>query len=60
MSQLVFIENVAMDTFIADKFIWETLNTLTQNIQDERNPTTRLRLRKERLTEFFEYMATQY
>jgi hypothetical protein len=60
MSQLVFLENMLMDTFISDKSVWDQLNALTQSIQDERNPTTRLRLRKQRVVEFFDYTGTQY
>lgn len=60
ISQLVFLENMLMDTFIADNGVWDALKSLTRDIQDERNPTRRLRLRKQRVISFFEHIALQY
>lgn len=60
MGQFSFIENVLMDTFIADKDVWNRLSGLSQTIKEERNTIQKLKLRIERTKVFFDYMNTLY
>ena len=56
----MFIENIMMDTFIADGPTWQNLQGLTHQIHNQRDEVARLRIRQERSTAFFEYMKAQY
>lgn len=60
LSDFTFIENVLMDTFISDKEIWNQLKDHSQQILDERNVVSKIKLRVERCKIFYNYMLTQY
>jgi hypothetical protein len=60
LSDFTFIENILMDTFIADKIIWGDLKSISQKILDERDVVSRLKLRADRCEKFYIYMLTQY
>ena len=60
LSDFTFIENILMDTFIADKDVWERLKSLSHQISDERNVVSRIKLRAERCEVFFSHMIGQY
>ncbi|PCI62154.1 MAG: hypothetical protein COB35_04235 [Gammaproteobacteria bacterium] len=60
LSDFTFIENILMDTFIADKTIWGDLKSISQQILDERDVVLRLKLRADRCEKFYIYMLTQY
>jgi hypothetical protein len=60
VGNLMFIENVLIDTFIADTDMWEHLKELTDRIYSERDVLRKLRIRKERATVFFSYMKASY
>lgn len=60
LSDFTFIENILMDTFIADKEVWEELKSLSHQITDDRNVVSRIKLRATRCEKFYEYMITQY
>jgi len=49
-----------MDTFITSKEVWCELKSLSQQIQDERNVVSRIKLRAARCEKFYAYMITQY
>ena len=58
LGQFAFVENIAMDTFIADTKTWTKLWSLSQSIKEERDVLTRLGLRIERVKSFFEYVIS--
>ncbi|EGR2394575.1 hypothetical protein DYB97_18275, partial [Vibrio cholerae] len=60
LSDFTFIENTMMDTFIADKDVWENLKSLSHQVSDERNVVSRIKLRAERCEKFYSYMLSQY
>tara|TARA_R110001592_G_scaffold319321_1_gene596857 strand:- start:1541 stop:4021 length:2481 start_codon:yes stop_codon:yes gene_type:complete len=60
LSDFTFIENILMDTFIADKDMWEILKNLSNRISDERNVVARIKLRADKCEKFYGYMITQY
>lgn len=60
ISDFTFIENILMDTFIADKDVWESLKSLSYQISDERNVVSRIKLRSDRCKQFYRYMLNQY
>jgi hypothetical protein len=60
LSDLTYLENVSMDTFITDTSTWETLKEISQNIQDERNIVQRLEYRISKTDIFYKYMHTLY
>lgn len=53
IGQLAFIENMAMDTFIADSEVWKKLWDVSASVKDERNIVERVRLRIDRAQIFF-------
>ncbi|MBL8651166.1 MAG: hypothetical protein JNL35_12285 [Sphingopyxis sp.] len=57
---MMFLENVMMDTFIPDTQTWESLRDSTAAIYAQRNIIERLRLRRERTKLFFDYMSNLY
>jgi hypothetical protein len=60
IADLMYLENVMMDTFIADENVWETLKEQTAQIYAERNIIRRIRIRKARALEFFKHMKKLY
>lgn len=60
ISQFAFIENMAMDTFIASDDVWRDLWDKSQQVREERDTSERLRLRISRVKSFFEYMIDLY
>lgn len=60
LSDFTFIENILMDTFISDREAWEELKSLSQQISDERNVVSRIRLRAARCEKFYRCMIAQY
>lgn len=60
LADFTFIENVLMDTFIADKEAWEALKSISQKIEYERNVVTRIKLRAAKCETFYQYMIAQY
>lgn len=55
-----FLEAVMMDTFIADKSIWERAKQLSEDIDADRDVVRRLERRHERIRIFYRYMHDQY
>jgi hypothetical protein len=60
ISDLMFLENVMMDTFIADEGVWNLLKQQTDAIYAERDIIKRIRARKTRAQAFFNYMKSLY
>lgn len=61
LSDLAFIENILMDTFISDNEIWHQLKQLSEQILNERsNIVKRLKIRIERVQTFYSYMKKLY
>ncbi len=60
MADMTFVENVLLDTFIDEKETWEILRKLSDEIQAERQPTKRLKVRVKRVKAFYEYMEELY
>jgi hypothetical protein len=56
IGDLMYLENVMMDTFIADARVWETLKQQTTDIYASRDIIKRIKIRKARAQEFFRYM----
>lgn len=54
-----FLEAVMMDTFIAERSIWENLKAISEAIDSERNVVARLKLRHRRIVTFYDYMHKQ-
>jgi hypothetical protein len=61
IADLTFLEATLMDTFIADRAVWDKLRDLSEQIDSERgNVVGRLALRHERLDEFYSYLKRIY
>jgi hypothetical protein len=60
IGDMMFLENVMVDTFIADRDVWDSIRALTTAIYAERDTMKRMTLRKQRVTEFFSYMRSLY
>lgn len=60
LSDMMFLENVMMDTFIPDEVTWNRLRSQTDSIYSERNTIRRLSLRRERVQAFYDYMLRLY
>lgn len=60
VGDFTFLENVLMDTFIADRGVWEELKSKTQEIQSEKDVVERLEMRVERVRCFYGYMISLY
>lgn len=61
ISNFMFVENMMMDTFIADEEIWNTLNQLGREISNSsNNRVRRVELRIERARIFHNHMAELY
>ena len=60
ISNMTFVENVMMDTFIDDTAIWEKLRALSEEILADRNITRRVSKRVERVKVFFNFMVRSY
>jgi len=60
IADLMYLENVMMDTFIADEFVWNELKQQTNAIYAERDIIKRVRIRKTRAQTFFHYMKSLY
>lgn len=60
ISDFTFIENVMMDTFVADKTCWDQLKNISTQVQEERNIVDRIKLRAERAEVFYEFMLSEY
>lgn len=60
MSNMMFVENVMMDTFIPRESTWNELYGLTNQIYSSRDTIGRLKVRKKRVQFFMEVMREQY
>ncbi|WP_191557978.1 hypothetical protein [Brevundimonas aurantiaca] len=60
LSDMMFLENMMMDTFIADDATWHQLKEQTESIYRERDIVKRLALRRQRVQAFFSYMSDRY
>jgi hypothetical protein len=60
LADMMFLENVMVDTFIADTDVWNELRTLTDSIYAERDTIKRMSNRKSRVSIFSEYMKKLY
>lgn len=60
ISNLVFLENMMMDTFVESDEIWNKLYQLTNEIHGERNPYKKFKIRKVRIETFFDFLANLY
>jgi hypothetical protein len=61
IANFMFVENLMMDTFVADEKVWEQLNTLGRQISNSYNSRTmRVYYRIERVKVFHAYMTDLY
>jgi hypothetical protein len=60
MADMMYLENVMMDTFIADTEAWEKLRRLTAAVYADRSIVKRMALRRERVVYFHELMSRLY
>ena len=60
ISNMTFVENVMMDTFIDHTDIWEQLRALSEEILADRNITRRVRKRVKRVKVFYDFMDKSY
>ncbi|MES2096897.1 MAG: hypothetical protein V4459_09055 [Pseudomonadota bacterium] len=60
ISDMMFLENTMMDTFIPDEIVWNDLRQRTGAIYAERGTIKRLGLRRTRVQAFFDYMLSLY
>lgn len=60
LCDMMFLENVMMDTFIPDAEKWNHLRSQTDAIYSERNTVQRLALRRKRVQTFYDYMTVLY
>ncbi|WP_221178521.1 hypothetical protein [Pseudomonas fluorescens] len=61
IANFMFVENMMMDTFVADERVWEKLNSLGRDISNSYNSRTlRVCYRIERVKVFHSYMADLY
>jgi hypothetical protein len=60
IGDMMFIENVIVDTFIANTEVWGELRTLTDAIYAARDTLKRMSIRKNRVSVFFYYMKKLY
>lgn len=60
VANMMFLENVMMDTFIADNSVWNVLKTLTSDIYAERNIVRRVGRRRARAAAFYNHMKDLY
>lgn len=60
LADMMFLENIMMDTFIADQSSWELLRSVVQDVYDERDIVTRVALRRRAVDIFFSYMKNCY
>ena len=57
---VMYLENVLYDTFVADDSVWSGLRNLTDQIQGQRNVIQRVKLRMMRVRLFHEYVWSLY
>ncbi|WP_430431600.1 hypothetical protein [Oceanicaulis sp.] len=55
----VYLENMLYDTFISNSDSWSKIKTLFSDIYKEKDPTKRLKMRKEAVREFFDYCESE-
>lgn len=60
IADMMFLENVMMDTFIADKSTWDEIYRLTNDIYTNRDTVKRIAIRRDRATKFYDYMTEIY
>lgn len=60
IGDFTFVENVLMDTFISDKVSWDKLRSLTDDILNEKNVVSRIKLRTQRVRIFYDYVTMLY
>lgn len=60
ISDLTFIENVMLDTFIASTETWEQLKGLSKAIRNERKRVQKIKLRTQKALVFYEHMMELY
>jgi GTPase SAR1 family protein len=60
IADMMYLENVMMDTFIADDEVWRTIKEQTSAIYAERDIIERVRKRKIRCETFYLYMRALY
>jgi hypothetical protein len=60
IGEFMFIENMLMDTFIHDKKVWDLLDKLCQQINDEQIVLERLKLRIDRAKIFYKFVKENY
>jgi hypothetical protein len=60
IANLMYIENVMVDTFITDTNVWEELRSLTSDIYAQRDPIIKLGIRRKRAQVFFCYMRSLF
>jgi GTPase SAR1 family protein len=61
ISNFMFVENIMMDTFVADEKVWENLNALGRQISNSyHSRTIRVYYRIERVKAFHAYMTDLY
>jgi hypothetical protein len=59
-ADMMFLENVMMDTFIADTDIWNSMRSMTEEIYSTRQIMKRMDVRRARVRVFFGHMHDLY
>lgn len=60
IADLTYLEAVMMDTFIADRKVWDELRRLSEEVEAERDVVNRLSIRHKRISTFYSYMQSLY
>jgi hypothetical protein len=60
ITNMTFLENVMMDTFIADDEIWNILKNLTTAIYATRDTIQKLNIRRQRVGIFYDFMSKSF
>lgn len=60
IGNMMFLENVMMDTFIPDDKVWRELRNDTDKIYSQRDTIAKLHIRKDRVRRFFMFMESMY
>jgi hypothetical protein len=60
IADMMYLENVLMDTFIPDRHEWDALRQLTTDIYAQRDTILKIRIRRARVMRFYNYMKQLY
>ena len=60
LADFVFLENLMWDTFIGEEDAWKKISKLTEKIYNERDIYKKIKIRKDRIEEFFNFLTKSY